>query len=165
MTTDTKTAATELRTLLQGQNYGKRLKELPEASLQEIGELVTVLVDGVLGPVQEPVQPSFDDALKSFVAKVNEMVKAHYAENHPDADQHLGLSAPTIAIDPRGKKYIRITEGDAGGPRSVWCFVERATGNILKAEGWKRPAKHARGNIYDADPLAGVNVHGPNYLR
>jgi hypothetical protein len=159
MTTDTKTAATELRTLLQGQNYGKRLGELPESSLQEIGELITVLVDGVLGPVQEPVKPSFDDALKSFVEKVNAMVREHHQR------EGYTLPPPTIAIDPRGKKYTRIVECDAGGPRSVWCFVEKATGNILKAEGWKRPAKHARGNIYDANPLAGVDVHGPLYLR
>ena len=155
--TDTRTAATELRTLLAGQNYGKRLGELPEEDLQRVGELIATLVDGVLGPVQG--KATFDEALASFVVKVNEMVQEHYrTEGHT-------LPPPTIAIDPRGKKYIRITEGDAGGPRSVWCFVERANGDILKAEGWKRPAKHARGNIYDANPLAGVGVYGPLSFR
>ena len=41
-----------------------------------------------------------------------------------------------------GKKYIRIVRGD-----SVHCFVNKETGDVLKAAGWKAPAKGSRGNF------------------
>lgn len=60
-----------------------------------------------------------------------------------------------------GRKYARVV-AERGG---VYCFVARENGDILKAANWKAPAKHARGNIYDADPLAGVGEYGAVYLR
>jgi hypothetical protein len=50
-----------------------------------------------------------------------------------------------------GSKFVRVirTHGNNEGG-SVACFVEKATGLILKAEGWKKPSKINRGfNIYD----------------
>ena len=48
----------------------------------------------------------------------------------------------------------------------VHSFVEVATGNVLKAAGWKAPAKHARGNIWDDDGGASALVvtGGVRYL-
>lgn len=48
-----------------------------------------------------------------------------------------------------GAKYDRILWSDSYGTdyrpsRSVYAFVERSTGALLKAEGWKRPAKGVR---------------------
>lgn len=63
-----------------------------------------------------------------------------------------------------GRKYARVFMERAEGSRSVYCFVDRKTGDVLKAASWKAPAKHARGNIYAADPLAGVGQYGAAYL-
>jgi hypothetical protein len=46
-----------------------------------------------------------------------------------------------------GPKYARIVETKYAGSRSVYCFVEIATGDILKSASWKAPAKGARGTI------------------
>ncbi len=62
----------------------------------------------------------------------------------------------------RGKKNARIIIDD-GVQRSAWGFIELATGNILKAAGWKAPARHSRGNI--ANGVAGCGPSGPAYLR
>ena len=64
-----------------------------------------------------------------------------------------------------GRKFARVFVEREGGSRSAYCFVDRANGDILKTAGWKGPAKGARGNIFAADPLAGVGRYGAAYLR
>jgi hypothetical protein len=50
--------------------------------------------------------------------------------------------------------------------RSAWAFVDKTTGDVLKAASWKKPAKHARGNIFDEwNGLKSVGPYGPAYLR
>ncbi len=81
-----------------------------------------------------------------------EAVTATYFAKHYDK-----LTPPKFYADPKGRKYIRIVRedqhGNQGRPnpyksRSVHCFVERDTGLIWKAAGWKAPAKNfSRGNI------------------
>ena len=54
-----------------------------------------------------------------------------------------------------GSKFVRVV-ARGGGSRSVWCFVEKATGDILKPEGWKKPSKLRRGfNIYKPETYVG----------
>ena len=45
-----------------------------------------------------------------------------------------------------GKRYIKIWM-DARGSKSVHAFVDKRNGDLLKAAGWKAPAKGARGNV------------------
>jgi len=47
-----------------------------------------------------------------------------------------------------GQRYIRLVKTH-GGQQSAYGFVDRTNGDILKAAGWKAPAKNfARGNIF-----------------
>lgn len=69
-----------------------------------------------------------------------------------------------------GKRYIKVVRGLPVGDkiehRSVWGFVDRTNGDVLKAAGWSKPAKHARGNIFDEhNGLSMVGPYGPAYLR
>lgn len=75
---------------------------------------------------------------------------------------HVGAPDYTVSY---GKKYAKIIQGRGEEQRSVWGFIDMATGDILKAAGWSRPAKHARGNI--ATAVYGKNYAwtGPAYLR
>lgn len=102
---------------------------------------------------------TFDATILAFAVRVQEMVNEHTAENFPS------LTPETISIDPNGRKYVRIVRsGDSS--RSVYCFVERETGNILKAASWKTPAKGARGNIYaDDHGMQAVTAYGAVYRR
>lgn len=64
-----------------------------------------------------------------------------------------------------GKRYIRIVYYGSGG-RSAWAFVDKTNGDVLKPDGWKRPAKHARGNIYNlSEAIKWLRWTGPAYLR
>lgn len=54
----------------------------------------------------------------------------------------------TYEVGAPGAKNVRIVmkaRGDKGG--SVHAFVSLETGDLLKAAGWKAPAKGARGNL------------------
>jgi len=52
---------------------------------------------------------------------------------------------------------------------SVHCFIDKATGDIKKADGWKRPAPQIRGSIFNEGFDIGigkaVGVYGAAYLR
>jgi len=62
-----------------------------------------------------------------------------------------------------GNKYIKlIVTQDGINGRHVWGFVDKSNGDILRAACWTRPAKHARGNIYQ--PPWDVTWTGPKYL-
>ena len=95
----------------------------------------------------------FEEALAKFLAYANSF-RSEYV---------------TIAADEsdRGRKYLRIVSATkSGSSKSVYCFIERATGNVLKAESWKKPAKHTRGTIFTEDTSKyGVTPYGAHYLK
>lgn len=85
----------------------------------------------------------FDTALAAYVAVCQKALDERHAEWPA-----LGLTVPTLSVDPGGRKYLRIVKS-CGISRNVECFVERATGLIWKAAGWKRPCLNfPRGTIY-----------------
>ena len=100
---------------------------------------------------------NFEAALTAFVEGAQKIVTDYRVANFPT------LPLPVLTLE-RGPKNVRVVRED--GQRSVFCFVNIATGDVLKAAGWKAPAKHARGNIYDADNGVGrIGPYGPAYLR
>ena len=100
---------------------------------------------------------NFKEQLQDFTDALQVMINDYHNE------QGFTFDAPTVSIDKGGRKYIRIVRNDLS-QRSVHCFVEVATGNILKAAGWTAPAKHARGNIFNENMLQGVGPYGANYM-
>ncbi len=108
----------------------------------------------------------FNDKLKTFVEGIQAKVNARFAKQYPNM-------TPPVMTTMKGKRYVRVVQTDlhTGSPnllagRSVHCFVDMTNGDVLKAAGWKGPAKHARGNIFnDNNGLDGVSVWGAAYLR
>lgn len=81
----------------------------------------------------------------------------HLAESFPN--QAAAYRRAVVLND--GSHYIRVCVGDqmlAGAlgnsvlNPSAYCFIDLSNGDILKADGWKRPAKGARGNIRHGGP-------------
>lgn len=100
----------------------------------------------------------FDTALNTFLDGIRAKLAAHFAKHFPSS------TPPMIEIS-KGRRYIRVIKNDVVS-RSVHCFVDTTNGDVLKADGWKTPAKHARGNIFnDNNGLDGVSVWGATYLR
>jgi hypothetical protein len=96
--------------------------------------------------------------LDTFVGLVSTMVNDYYAKTSPDSKM-----VSTFSYDV-GPRYVRIVT-NRWSQTSVYCFVERLTGAILKSASWKAPAKHARGNIFAPNPLGGLTQYGAEYMR
>lgn len=79
--------------------------------------------------------PAVAQAIDTFVAWMN-----------TEGQKPEGYS---FAADRPGQKVVRIVMSAHadGTARSVHCFIDRQTGDVLKAEGWKRPAPGARYNL------------------
>lgn len=99
------------------------------------------------------------------------MIDQHWNEFFKEARAKTGdptFGAVRLTAE-RGPRYIRIVRNDVFEnqmrPGSVYVFVDTTNGNILKAASFRTPAKHARGNIFDPDPLKAVTVYGGQYLR
>ena len=94
----------------------------------------------------------YSKALENFLELLTKRNGAYYSEQYPH------LPKPTYSVNS-GKKYDRIvSDGWA------FCFINKSNGDILKAASWKAPAKHARGNIFNENPLLGTTVYGATYL-
>lgn len=96
----------------------------------------------------------FENALKTFFEGVQKIKKDYMDKEFPTNKQG------EWRLD-YGAKRVRVVHEN-----SAWCFVDYATGDVLKSAGWATPAKHARGNIYDAkNGLGAMGPYGPAYLR
>jgi hypothetical protein len=85
----------------------------------------------------------FEKAFAAFLEKAQERANKDYAAFQ---DGVIG-NPPKLEAEP-GKRYIRIIAASPG-QRHAWAFVDTINGDVLKPDGWKRPAKGARGNVYD----------------
>ncbi len=99
-----------------------------------------------------------------FQNLLQERMDTYYAEQFQG---RIGI--PQISL-MAGKRYVRVVESMVVGTvltqKSVHCFIDTTNGDVLKAAGWKAPAKHARGNIFNEDVgMNGVGIYGANYLR
>lgn len=92
--------------------------------------------------------------IETFVSQVQEKVSALHAASGYNWEVKISVEF--------GKKYARIVK-ESFGSRSAYCFVDMTTGDILKAAGWKVPAKGIRGNIRNG--AADVGEYGAAYMR
>jgi len=102
----------------------------------------------------------FQIALDTFLATTQARLDAEYAKNYGGYP-----AAPVLSADP-GVKNVRIvaTQRDTWG-RSVFCFIRKADGAVLKAAGWKAPAKHVRGSILVNAGQDAITTYGAVYMR
>lgn len=108
-------------------------------------------------------RPVTESDLLAFCAKLEAKSAKYFAEHYAN------LTPPVFYPDKGGRKYVRIVRADADGSgRSVKCFVEKATGLIWKAAGWKAPEKNfPRGSIHEDNRLTddNGNIYGCIYGR
>jgi len=89
--------------------------------------------------------------LMERIERLCEALTANYMAQYPTTSGY-SPDPMTFGVDPddRGRRFVRIVMARGNGTgQSVHAFVEIATGDLYKAEGWKKPAKHVRGNLLD----------------
>ena len=88
-----------------------------------------------------------DEQLTDFLGYAQQMVEVDYHLFMPKRPEWT----PVLQFDNiTGRtKYAKIFT-DNGTQKMVWGFIRLADGDVLKPEGWKKPALNfARGNIAD----------------
>jgi len=101
----------------------------------------------------------FDSALKKWLKRAEAIIKGHH-----DRMKFTHTKPGILLIDPKGRKYLRIVKKEGFGSSYVYCFIEKATGNVLKADGWMKPHPTPRGNIWEVGK-EGVSAYGALYLK
>lgn len=137
---------------------GERKAALQAASARrqtQVTGSVSAASKAMLAARKAGAKPTFDGAMNNFKAHAQKVINDYYKANGFKA------TPPTLHYSD-GEKYIRVTSVDAGSKTgSAHAFIDKSTGDVLKPDGYKRPAKGARGNIYTGN--FGVGPHGANY--
>jgi len=97
------------------------------------------------------------EQLDEFIDFAQQVSDADYFKFMP---QRMDM-APVLQFDniTGRNKFARIFTGSKETQRMCWGFINLHNGDVLKAEGWKKPALNfARGNIAD-------NAHGTERCR
>ena len=96
-----------------------------------------------------------DEQLAEFLEFAQQASNADYFKFMPDSMD----MAPILEFSniTGNTKYVRIFT-DRGTQKMSWGFIKLDTGEVLKCDGWKKPALNfARGNIFEPDHgLSGV---------
>ncbi len=102
-------------------------------------------------------------ALATFVAGCQTILDRYHADSK---------GSITYKVEhKRGKRYEIVQRAEYAQDgreitRSGHCFVDLATGDVLKCASWKVPAKGARGNIFNTDNGLGcMGPYGAAYKR
>lgn len=101
-------------------------------------------------------------ATDCFVDFLQKKMDKHFADEYPNQGQNVYTSD--------GRRYIRIftvptLDGQEGRGKSVFAFVDKETGDILKPASWRKPAKHARGNVLDMSSWKKMGPYSVPSLR
>ena len=96
----------------------------------------------------------FEERFAGYVEKLEENLAAYYE------GKYTHVATPEVKVE-NGRKYARVIVGD-----SVHTFVNKTTGEILKAASYKAPAKNGvRGSIFAEDfGMSAVGPYGALYL-
>lgn len=105
------------------------------------------------------------DGIVERVAMFMAKMEAYYVVSHA-ARGYLPFQGAFEA--EYGVKQVRIVIRDQTS-RSVYCFIDLSNGDILKAAGYKAPAKGKRGSIWNDDCDVGdgkpCDLHGSGLYR
>jgi hypothetical protein len=98
-----------------------------------------------------PDADNIDDRIDILLRAMSATHELHNALQYP------GFKPSTFGYD-KGQKYSRIWHNN-GTQTFVCFFVERATGDVWKADGWKGPARNfVRGNINTTEGIVALTV-------
>ena len=101
----------------------------------------------------------FETAFDSFLKSCQELMDDHMKQ----------FSWECVLFVKSGRRYAKIIAKDVHdknryNSQRMWAFIDKTNGDILKPAGWKTPAKHARGNIYEEDRMLFMTPYGPAYM-
>ena len=121
-----------------------------------------MLVDGRFDPTQY-TELEIEYAFEAFVGEVRELVAHHYKTQFPN------LPPEEITVN-EGRTYWKLVKAREGGQAaSVYGFVRKADGAILKAANWRAPnvkgPSAIRGYVMQDNAIKAATPYGIIYAR
>lgn len=98
--------------------------------------------------------PQVQDLTMKYAQRVEQKLHEAYSFRMPE-------DRPKVLVET-GRKYFKLVT-DHGHQQSVHSFVDRVTGDVLKAAGWNSPAKGVRYNLLTQLEEMPVDAYG-SYL-
>lgn len=98
----------------------------------------------------------FDAAFDDFLKHASMVLTDYMTKQFPT------LMMPMLRAQ-EGGRYMKIIKEDS--QKSVWAFVDKTNGDVLKPAGWNAPAKNARANVFDKGSWRNIGAYGPAYMR
>jgi hypothetical protein len=90
---------------------------------------------------------------------------AHIARTQAIVSAKRNNYSVGFTVGPRYFRVFTTLTTSATGGRDAHHFVDRATGDILKADSWKAPSPIVRGNIRQDNLEAAITCYGARYAR
>ncbi len=122
----------------------------------EIQEEIVNLIGILNNPVEvkdHQAKKTIHLAIEDFRKMMEETLQKNY-----DTYENLGwVAAITVS---KGSKYAKLFNVSKGSGKQILAFINMNNGDVLKPASFKIPAKHPRGNVYDAD--GGAQAVTPN---
>jgi len=106
--------------------------------------------------------PTTPETIQAFVVWINEMRAAYFTKTGSS------LTPDLIEAQDPGRVNTKLVEMRDGRPASVFCFIENATGAVMKAASFAspEPKRYERGNIHKADEWSKwIEWTGPAYVN
>ena len=101
--------------------------------------------------------PNFEPVLNTFVAGCQTIIN----KSHEEAKFNFPVDNLSVVMGSRYAKVVR--QSPNASNLSVYCFIDKTNGDVLKAATFKQPAKGVRGNIYEDSGLACMTPYGAAY--
>jgi hypothetical protein len=147
----------------QGVDTARKIQALKQVVVGGLDYLGKATIIGMCfsqrsAAVENLERAGFSDRLDGFLSRVQNMLDSHYRKEYPNNP------VPQVQA-VTGRRYVKVIR-TVQGSGSVYCFIDRGNGDVLKPASYAAPAKHARSNIYSDDyGLSGVGPYGASYLR
>ena len=103
------------------------------------------MINGIKPEVSVKTQVGNKDDYSSALSKMVHRIDEQYGKYY---DKTLTNSTYTPITINKGRRFDKLVQGG-----SVYCFVEKSTGDVYKSQTWKQPYTKGnncvRGSIYD----------------
>ena len=123
--------------------YGIKCQDLEAVGkqLQKDKKMINGIKPEVSVKTQMDNKDDYSTALTKMIDRIDEQYGKYYEKTLPNS------TYTPITIN-KGRRFDKLVQGG-----SVYCFVEKSTGDVYKSQTWKQPYTKGnncvRGSIYD----------------
>jgi hypothetical protein len=92
----------------------------------------------------EPSELEIEHAFEMLIPKIQALLTDHYQTHY------ISLTAPTIRVE-KGRKYwklISVAPHRTGDSSTVYAFIRRSDGAILRPASWKSPELRVKNPVH-----------------